>query len=106
MLPRIRYSPPLSEMIVYMSHGGFGEQFTKMILEYADEGLQLFIVPGEYTHLQVKDADRLELIGIIGDDIFEDMILDEIEIEPANNKMIDYLLEYLLENRYYVRILA
>ncbi len=104
MLPRLHYSPVLSELIVYMSHAGFGEQFTKMIFEYVDEGLQPYMEPGEYLHSQIKSADKNQLLHILGDEIFVDMVQDEMERSPTHAKMIDHLLEYLLDNRFFMRI--
>ena len=106
-LPRLNFSQSLSELIVNMAHLGHGQLFANLVLELGDEGYQIDLEPGEYDHNQVttnSTGTKMILIEKLGDDLFNDMIAEEITKSPLHTKMVDHLIDYLLDNRLFLKI--
>ena len=85
-----------------MASFGYGQLFTSFLTEIVNEGYDFDLYEGDYPNfdiLQGSLSEKVSSLTKLGNILFVDLASDELLKSHTHVKMIDKLIELLVENR-------
>jgi hypothetical protein len=108
IVSRMQQNRQFLGILMKMANHGYGQLFTSFLSEIVDEGYDFDLDAGEYAHFDLTKgtlSEKVLTLNKLGNDLFVDLTSDELLKSHTHVKMVDKLIELLVENGLYFKVL-
>lgn len=96
------------DILMRMASYGYGQLFTSFLSEIVNEGYDFDLYLVDYSHidtLQSPLSEKVSTLAKLGNALFVDLASDELLKSHTHVKMIDKLVELLVENKLFFNVI-